>query len=329
MTVTALHGENYSISGLPMALGTLGFGSFVAADEANKVLDAFWERGGRIVDLAPSYGHGLARQIVANYIRQRGRALLIWDKIGLAYAAESNLRGAITLSYEEPHTSYDLINNLSHMYGAPISCLQLHAPIPVIHRQRILELVAKAQDSQIVESIGIANHNALETIELVESAADFDITIRQSQVHLNLLEQRATVELLPINNMLAIETWANRVLARGALLNLDEETKRHQESIRLSEYKSNYSYDIASIEDLIYSQNPDNYLQTLVTWPLSQISVHGVIVGASTVHQLEQLVDCIQMPSDSATLDKLTNNIRKATSLEVTQRPRKLFDESY
>ncbi len=314
---------------LPLALGALGFGTFVTLAEAHDLLDAFWDRGGRIVDLAPSYGHGMARGVVADYVKSRRIPLKIWDKIGLAYETGRNARGTVSLSYEEPHVSKNTVRDLCLRYEVPIACLQLHAPIPESQRERILEIVATAVADQMVESIGIANHNASETVQLASSAAEFGLVIRQSQVHLNLLEQRATLELLPTNASLGIETWANRVLARGALLIREGETPRSRESVRLQEYQAKYANDITTLDSILEQIAPGDPFKTLVTWPLSQVSVHGIVVGVSTTCQLKQLTDALREPYESHKLQKITSHVREDASLRVEQRPADLFDVNY
>lgn len=314
---------------LPMALGTLGFGSFVARSDADSIIDSFWDHGGRIVDLAPSYGQGLARKIVASYIKRRGRELSIWDKIGLTYKTGNDRRGVLSISYDEITSPKSVINDLCEKYESPISCLQLHAPIPESQLTRILDIMATGIDNKTIHTVGVANHNGIETQQLVASAASFGITIKQSQVHLNLLEQRAKLDLLPTNLSLGIESWANRVLARGALLVRGSQTNRKSGSLRLQDFESKHSSEMQKLGAIFGELTSKERLEILIAWPFCQPSVRGIVIGASSPQQMEQLVNAVKKPIDRQLLYDVQKRIISENSLRVTERPEGLFDRDY
>src|SRR3954454_20405 len=56
-------------SGLAIVHGTFSFGSGVPVDA---LLDRFYERGGRLVDVALVYGDGVAERLVGDWRRRRG-----------------------------------------------------------------------------------------------------------------------------------------------------------------------------------------------------------------------------------------------------------------
>ena len=58
-------------SDFPIALGTAPFGTGISRDVAFAVMDAFLDKGGRILDTAAVYGMGISEQTIGEWMRSR------------------------------------------------------------------------------------------------------------------------------------------------------------------------------------------------------------------------------------------------------------------
>jgi aryl-alcohol dehydrogenase-like predicted oxidoreductase len=199
----------------PLCLGTMNFGGRTDAAEAFRILDAYLEMGGNIIDTANVYNDGRSEQIIGDWMRQRSAR----DRIVLSTKVHGRRSPLINdAGNHRWHIVREVENSLRRLQTERIDVYHIHRPDPdtpidqtlralddLVHQGKVLYLASSVFAAwQLAEAHFIAR--GLRT-------ARFDI----EQPQLNIIDRRIEAEVLPFCRKYEIATLTWAPLARGRL----------------------------------------------------------------------------------------------------------------
>ncbi|MFV0406008.1 MAG: aldo/keto reductase [Propioniciclava sp.] len=178
-----------------MGLGTMTWGRDTPRDEAKKVLRAFVEAGGDLVDTAPAYTRGEAERILGVLMRTEVER----DDIVLATKAGFTFRdGRRLIDTSKRAMLDDLHESLRRLRTDHIDIWQVHAwgPAPL---EETLAALDHAVSTGVVRYAGVSNFVGWQTASAAtwQQAFPGRAALVSAQVEYSLLARRAEVEILP------------------------------------------------------------------------------------------------------------------------------------
>ena len=211
-----------------MCLGTMAFGSGIAPEEARRIADTFFERGGNFVDAANTFGGGDAERILGEVIRGRRDRVVIGTKFGRSTdptdpSACGNSRANMRRSLDE---------SLARLGTDHVDVLWAHAWDPRTPAEELAAALAEAIQSGKARSVGMADAPAWAVtrvhtlLERLASAPRIDGLI----LEYGLAARDAERELLPMAAALEITPLAWGLFSGDLLLGDLESVRRRQES---------------------------------------------------------------------------------------------------
>jgi aryl-alcohol dehydrogenase-like predicted oxidoreductase len=323
--------ERISRSQPYLILGALGFGSFTTHKEAQNIMSKAFELGIRDIDCGQSYGLGHARKVIGEFHRNEGVNFNIWEKFGLVMDKDVENETRARVSFQSARSSSNLLENICEVYGLEnIFNLQVHAPIPVPERNQVLEFLAEAMSHNRVQNIGISNHETWEMAELEDELGNFGVKIGSNQVHANIAEQRAFSGIIKESYSRGIPVIANRVLARGLLSHLDfQDSKRSTVSTKLRRHQLENEEHFASVLKILRRRVDRPVSETAISWIIQQKEIAGVILGVSTLKQLESATLALQYPISPEAVSGITADLATRFGEDLFKLPLKMLDTNY
>jgi L-glyceraldehyde 3-phosphate reductase len=314
-----------------MILGALGFGSFTTYKEAQNIMSRAFELGIRDIDCGQSYGLGHARKIIGDFHRNEGVNFNIWEKFGLVMDKDVENETRARVSFQSASSSSNLLEKIGEVYGLEnIYNLQVHAPIPVAEKNQVLEFLAEAMSHNRVQNIGISNHETWEMAELDDALGSFGINIASNQVHANIAEQRAFFGIIKESHSRGIPVIANRVLARGLLSHLDfQNSKRSTVSAKLRRHQLKNEEYFASVLKILKNRVDRPVSETAISWIVQQKEIASIILGVSTLKQLESATLALQYPISPEAVSDITADLATRFGDDLFNLPLKMLDTSY
>ena len=131
--------KNSDLSVSVFGLGTMTFGAESDESVSHRILDRYVEEGGRFVDTADVYSHGVAEEIIGRWIKQRGGTgdVLIATKARFPMSDDPADRGA-----GRNYLDRALEASLRRLNVDVIDLYQMHAwdpSTPLDHRSHLAE----------------------------------------------------------------------------------------------------------------------------------------------------------------------------------------------
>lgn len=198
-----------------LGLGTMTWGRETAPEVAERLLAAFVDAGGNLVDTAPAYGAGAAEQIIGRFIRHGHprEDLVIMTKAGFGIQQGKQVvdtsRGALL---------DDLAGSLRRLGTDHVDVWQLHAwgEAPLAES---LSAMDYAVTSGMARYAGVSNLVGWQTAEAVtwQNAVPGRAPIVSAQVEYSLLARRAEVEIIPAVRHFGLGLFPWSPIGRGVL----------------------------------------------------------------------------------------------------------------
>ncbi|WP_422062127.1 aldo/keto reductase [Sphingopyxis sp.] len=292
MTVKALGRSGLSIR--PFVLGGNVFGMTAGRDASFAILDRFVERGGGMIDTADVYsawvpGHkgGESESMIGAWLRESGARdkVLIATKVGMMPGGlrPDRIREAVQGSLDR--LGVDTID----LYFA-------HKDDPDVPHDEVLGAFAELVDAGTVRAIGASNYSAGRLADALRVADEKGLPrFTAMQPELNLLDRaqyEGALQALCIAEGLGVVTYFS--LASGYLSgkyrSIDDIGGRAR-GPRVKPYLDGKGPAVLAVMDLIAGETGATLSQIALAWVAAQPGITAPIASATSVDQLDEIVD--------------------------------------
>ncbi len=283
-------------------IGGLCLGSSLNKKESFYFLENVYNLGIRDIDTGSLYGNGNSELFISDYIKNSGNKFRIHSKIGL----EKVSRHDGSFGVEVANLSPEFIINSSlktfeRFNQKEIHRISIHAfcsSIP-IHSQ--LEALKYLMDNNIIKTYGICNFNSEELSRWINVCINNKLPLPKSlDLHFNLFEQKALVELFPILDKYNIFAIPYRVFCRGLLADRYDDFNNFPKNSR-----ANYSWRVKKYiteEYILYlnylkelaAENDIDLISLILKWTFSFNCISKICIGTSSIKQLKQIMTCLR-----------------------------------
>jgi aryl-alcohol dehydrogenase-like predicted oxidoreductase len=297
---------------VPLMLGGNVFGW--TADEATsfKILDAFVDAGLNFIDTADSYstwvpGHqgGESETIIGNWFKHSGKR----DKVVIATKVGSEIPGQ-GKGLSKAWIRRQVEASLKRLQTDYIDLYQSHRDDPVTPVEETLEAYAQLIQQGKVRAIGCSNFTAERTNEsLAESSKHGWPRYESLQPHYNLYERAAyetTLEPLALQEKLGVIPYYS--LASGFLsgkYRSQDDLKKSPRGQTVKKYLNDRGFRILQALDQVAERRQSKPAQVALAWLMARPSITAPIASATSVEQLNELVQATQLELDRESIEKL------------------------
>jgi aryl-alcohol dehydrogenase-like predicted oxidoreductase len=297
---------------VPLMLGGNVFGW--TADEATsfKILDSFVAAGLNFIDTADSYstwvpGHqgGESETIIGNWFKHSGKRdrVVIATKVGAEIPGQGKgLSKAWIMRQVEA--------SLKRLQTDYIDLYQSHRDDPVTPVEETLEAYAQLIQQGKVRAIGCSNFTAERTNESLAASSKHGWPRYESlQPHYNLYERAAyetTLEPLALQEKLGVIPYYS--LASGFLsgkYRSQDDLKKSPRGQTVKKYLNDRGFRILQALDQVAERRQSKPAQVALAWLMARPSITAPIASATSVEQLNELVQATQLELDRESIEKL------------------------
>jgi len=297
-----------------LALGAMTFGEEwkwgASKEESKKVFDAFADTGGNFIDTANRYTEGTSEKFVGDFISSDREHFVVATKYTLFTRKDDpnfsgnhrkNMMQALDASLKRLNTDY-------------IDLYWVHAWDFTTPEEEVLRALDDMIKAGKILYIGISDTPAW-IVSRMNAIAELRgwTQFVALQIKYSLLERTVERELLPMARKLdlAVTPWA--VLGGGILsgkynVNKDE-SGRAQMHNSINEKNLSIASEVINVAKEI-GCTPS---QVALNWVRQQPGVIIPIVGAKTVDQLKENVDCLKYPL----IEEQLNRLNELTKIDL------------
>jgi len=301
-----------SIEAAPLMLGSNVFGW--TADEATsfKILDAFVAAGLNFIDTADTYstwvpGHqgGESETILGNWFKRSGKR----DKIVIATKVGAEIPGQ-GKGLSKAWIMRQLEASLKRLHTDYIDLYQSHRDDPATPVEETLETYAQLIQQGKVRVIGCSNFTAERIREsLAASRKNGWPRYESLQPNYNLYERatyESTLEPLALQEKLGVIPYYG--LASGFLTGKyrsQDDLKKSPRGQSTKKYLNDRGFRILQALDQVAERYQTKPAQVALAWLMARKSITAPIASATSVEQLNELVQAITLELDRESIDKL------------------------
>ncbi|HEX6220191.1 MAG TPA: aldo/keto reductase [Acidimicrobiia bacterium] len=285
------------ISGLELSvfgLGTMTFGAESDEATAHRILDEYYEAGGRFIDTADVYSHGDSESIIGRWLQSRKPDdIVVGTKARFAMGAGEDDRGA-----GRTHLVKALDASLDRLGVDVIDLYQMHAWDPNVPLVETLQTLNEFVRAGKVRQIGVSNYMGWQLERAVQMAAHHDwAPIVTVQPQYNLLAREIEWDLLPacLEHDIGVLPWSP--LGGGWLTGKYSPDERPTGASRLGEDPGRgvEAYDLRNTDrtwEVIQAVRSTaehrgvTMSQVALNWVRTRPGVSSVLLGCRTVEQL-------------------------------------------
>ena len=279
--------------------GTLGLGGGplgglfapVSEETATAVVERAWERGIRLFDVAPFYGHGRAERFMGQVLRGKPRdEFVLSTKVGRLlrpdvggggpsdFAETEGVRPVFDFSGDGVRRSFE--ESLDRLGLDRVDVLLIHDPEAHLD-QAIAEAqpaLAQLRDEGIVDAIGVGTNSCAAAARVVRET-DVDCVLLANRI--TLLDESGVTEVLPLCEEREVSVIAGGVFSSGVLASPRGEARY--------EYRQ-ASDDVRSralaLEQLCERRGIP-LAAAAIRFPLRHDPVEAVVIGVRSVEELD------------------------------------------
>lgn len=301
----------------PFCLGAMTFGDDLgwgaSVDTSERILDAFFDRGGNFVDTANAYTKGHSEKIIGDHIgryaHKRTRAVLATKFFGNLFPGDPNGGGAgrKALVQQLDESLRRLQTDYIDLYW--MHCWDVHTPIE--ETMRALDDVVRAGK---VRYIGFSDTPAWKVAQ-AQMLASFRgwAPLCALQIEYSLLERTVEGELMPMAAELGLGVTPWSPLKFGVLSGrYTRENAGKADAVRtawatphLNERTFGILDDLRRIADA-HGTTP---ARVALAWVQNRAGVTSTILGVRTLEQLQDNLEALDLAltaEETAALDKRT-----------------------
>ena len=234
-----------------LGLGAAPIGSRTGFEESKETLNKAFDLGINFYDTAPSYGQGSSEEIIGKVFRNKREQVIVTTKVGYYPTATlqaaskfkplvrslmtkiPGIRNAIQnfvntqnkTDFEPNLIVKSVEDSLRRLESDYIDLLLLHSPPrEIVDRGDVFEQLKSLKQQGKIRYYGVSASN-LENSLLLLQHSEFGISALQTT--LNLFEQEAIKELIPLANKRGVAIIARELFAHGKInpQNNDDDNK--------------------------------------------------------------------------------------------------------
>ncbi len=299
-----------SIAGIPLVLGGNVFDFTADEDTSFRVLDRFYEHGGRMVDTAQGYsvwvpGHvgGESETVIGKWLNSRGvrTEMRVATKTGM-FGKPGDL--------ERSRISAELSKSLERLQTDYVDLYYAHRDDP----QTPLDEVATGFDALVkqglVREIGLSNYGAdrlRQMCDIAHSNGTTPFTILQNEY--NLVERDSyppELQQLCIERGIAMLPWFG--LAAGFLTGkyrTREDLERHNRGSSIERFFDK-GLKVLPALDAVVAETGASHGAVALAWLSRQPGIAAPIASASKPEQLDIQFEALTLELSQDQLDRLT-----------------------
>lgn len=324
-----------------LSLGTMMWGEQVDLQQAFKQMDFCLEHGINFFDTAEMYTipakastQGFTESIIGKYFQSKpqvrekvilaskfspkGCRTMTYLRNGNHYADKSNIHQALNESLQRLNTDYlDLYqvhwpDRSANIFGNRY--FKYNKDEDGISIPETLEVLSELIKSQKIRHIGISNESPWGMMQWLQAAKELNlekiITIQNPYSLLNRHFEIASAEVSHYENikLLAYSTLAMGSLS-GKYLNdaLPKNSRRELYPVYSSRYQSENANNAIKLYTEIANRINITPSQLAISFALSQDFLASVILGATSIDQLQENIAAIDIELDSETLQQINH----------------------
>ena len=296
----------------PLMLGGNVFGWTADEPTSFKILDAFVDAGLNFIDTADSYstwvtGHqgGESETIIGNWFKHSGKR----DKVVIATKVGSEIPGQ-GKGLSKTWIMRQVEASLKRLQTDYIDLYQSHRDDPATPVEETLEAYAQLIQQGKVRAIGCSNFTAERTSESLAASSKHGWPRYESlQPHYNLYERAAyetTLEPLALQENLGVIPYYS--LASGFLTGKyrsQDDLKKSPRGQTVKKYLNDRGFRILQALDQVAERRQSKPAQVALAWLMARPSITAPIASATSVEQLNELVQATQLELDRESIEKL------------------------
>ena len=279
-----------------LSLGAMTFGSrmppisTVDRVGAEAMLERALQAGVNFIDTADAYSGGESEEILAPFLARHRDEILIATKLGWGLGADRPLaRDNVMASVEE---------SLRRLRTDHIDVLYLHRPDRSTPIDETFDALGELVDRGLVRTVGTSNWSAGETGYAVGRQRALDREdLTSVQIYWSLVGREAEQEIVPTCNRLGVGVVVWSPLAAGYLAG---RTDGRRSGLAFPPVDDRRGPAVLQEVGRVGSEIGASPAAVALAWLLQRPEVGSVIVGASTMSQLEQNLAAAELHLEAA-----------------------------
>ena len=317
---------NSGLEVAPLAFGGNVFGWTVDEPQGFKLLDGFIAAGLNVVDTADLYPRwvpgnqgGESEAIIGNWLKQSGKRheVIVATKVGMDMG--DNKQG---LSKDHILRSAD--DSLRRLQTDYIDLYQSHKDDPDTPLEETLETYAQLIKAGKVRAIGASQYSAARLAEALDVSKRLGIPRYESLQPLYNLYDRAAYEAelepLCVDEGLGVINFYS--LAAGFLTGKyrsEADLSKSQRGGTVKKYLNERGFRIVNALDQVAAQYQSTPAQVALAWLIARPSITATIASATSLEQLNDLVEATKLELGQAAIDVLNQASEEEKSYARTQ----------
>lgn len=301
----------------PLSLGTMTFGSdwgWGADDaEAQRIFDAYVDRGGNFIDTSVNYTNGASERLLGRFVKEKRERLVLATKYTMARDLDNinsggNHRFNLVRSVE---------TSLRQLDTDRIDLLYVHAWDFTTRPDEVMRSLDDLVRAGKVLYLGICNTPAWRVAEL-QTLADLRgwSPLVALQIEYSLVERTVEHELLPMAQALGLGVLPWSPLGGGILTgkySRDDLSGENAADIAASRkgviastgHLNQRSLDIADVVGAVAEELGVSRSQVAIAWTLAHPAIVSPIMGARTLSQAEDNLGALDVVLSADQLARL------------------------
>jgi aryl-alcohol dehydrogenase-like predicted oxidoreductase len=316
MTCPSFGKINFAVSQLGMGCSSLGgLYSNLTKNEAIRLLEKAYDGGINFFDTAPTYNMGKSEALLGQVFKNKRDRVFIATKVGIYYGTFSRMflkmkpylkplrtwvsrfdtplarlhakHKGVSISSKFIQTTVE--GSLRRLRTDHLNLLQLHHISPEkFEKSNCLEMLESLKKQGKILSYGVSCDYVRDALVFARYAG-----IEAIQIPVNMIEQEAIAEILPITLEKKIAVIARVPLAQGLLTDKADQSKaRHftlnKDALKLSEQKAK-QFHVLRKENRTLAQSA---LRFLMQTP----GIHVMIPGYGSLSELKESMGALTAP---------------------------------
>ena len=312
MSITRRPLGKSGLSVAPLAFGGNVFGWTVDESTAFRLLDRFVDAGFNLIDTADTYsvwvpGHrgGESESVIGRWMESRGRRddVLIATKVGMEMAPDSN-------GLSRNHIEHSITGSLSRLRTGSVDLYQSHADDPSVPIDQPLRTYARLMGDGKIRAIGASNFSAERLSEALRASAEQGLPRYESmQPRYNLLDRDAyegALEKRCESAGLGVITYSS--LASGFLsgkYRSKSDLTKSPRGARMEARLTGRGPQVLAALDSVAERLGVARSTVAIAWIVSRPSVTAAIASATSLEQLDELMEGARMLLDATSRRQL------------------------
>ncbi|UZK70406.1 aldo/keto reductase [Sphingomonas sp. S1-29] len=282
----------------PMILGGNVFGWTADEPTSFAILDRFVERGGTMIDTADGYsawvpGHqgGESEALIGRWLKQSGKRdkVLIATKVGM-------LPGEGGTGLAPARIAAAARASLDRLGIDRIDLYYAHQDDPEVPQAEVLAAFGELIDAGLVREIGASNFGAMRLKSALDLAREQGLPhYRVLQPEYNLVSRHkfeGELQNLCVEHNIGVAPYYG--LASGFLTGKYRKPEDFGQSVRgggMAKLLEGKGAEVLSVMDTIATETGATHAQIALAWLAAQEGVVAPIASATSVAQLDELID--------------------------------------